>query len=124
MGWLDSAPALDTILAWGGAFTLISGVVGLLWRLIRGACHTGARMNQFMDDWYGEASRPGVDERPGMMQRVSVIEDRVKRMEHELYPNSGGSLRDAVDQANRRLARLCGSECDDPEHHPQPPAGD
>ncbi|MGW7518082.1 hypothetical protein ACWGJ2_21095 [Streptomyces sp. NPDC054796] len=33
-------------------------------------------------------------------------------MEHELYPNSGHSLRDAVDLANDRLARLCPDEPD------------
>ncbi|MFE4972647.1 hypothetical protein ACFRAR_11055 [Kitasatospora sp. NPDC056651] len=45
--------------------------------------------------------------RPGLMERVGGIEDRLTRVEHELYPNSGESLRDAVDLANRRLARLC-----------------
>ncbi|WP_434593219.1 hypothetical protein [Streptomyces sp. A5-4] len=125
MTWFDT-PALETVVMWGGAFTIVAGVVGALWRLGRAASRTGARMNTFMDDWYGEPSRPGVVERPGMMQRVSVMEDRLRRVEHELYPNSGDSLRDAVDQANRRLARLCGSECDDPEHQqpPPPPAGE
>ncbi|GAA2948038.1 hypothetical protein ACFPN0_15370 [Kitasatospora cinereorecta] len=123
MAWFDATPDLDTFLAWGGAFMLISAVVGLLWRLIRAACHTAARMNQFMDDWYGEPARPGMEERPGLMQRVMVIEGRLMRVEHELYPNSGGSLRDAVDQANRRLAQLCGPDCGDPEHHPPSGAG-
>lgn len=48
------------------------------------------------------------------MERVSAIEDRLTRVEHELYPNSGGSLRDAVDLANRRLARLCDPPTDPP----------
>lgn len=66
-----------------------------------------------MDDWAGEEPRPGVPGRPGVMERVSVIEDRLTRVEHELYPNSGQSLRDAVDLANQRLARLCPEPPDD-----------
>ncbi|MFJ7586944.1 hypothetical protein ACIQZO_06030 [Streptomyces sp. NPDC097617] len=106
MAWLDG-PALNTLMAWGGVITLVVGVGGATWRFVRASIRTGTRMNEFMDDWYGEVSRPGVEERPGMMHRVKVIEDRLRRVEHELYPNSGGSLRDAVDLANERLARLC-----------------
>lgn len=60
-----------------------------------------------MDDWYGEPERPGVPARPGVMERVSGIETRLNGVVHELHPNDGGSLRDAVDQANTRLRRLC-----------------
>ncbi|MFC7791440.1 hypothetical protein [Streptomyces cinereoruber] len=120
MAWLD-IPSLDGFLAWGGAITMLTALSGAAWRLIRSGVRTGKRMNEFMDDWYGEQSRPGVAERPGMMERVSEIEGRLKRVEHELYPNSGSSLRDAVDQANRRLEQLCGPYCEDPEHPPPPP---
>ncbi|MFD7964375.1 hypothetical protein ACFV5J_26620 [Streptomyces zaomyceticus] len=100
-------PALDTVLVWGGALTLLVGVGTAAWRLVRAALRLGQRVDQFMDDWYGEEARPGVPGRPGVMERMGGIEDRLGRVEHELYPNSGGSLRDAVDLANERLARLC-----------------
>lgn len=110
-------PALDLVLVWGGAFTILAGAGTAAWRGIRGTLHLGRRVEQFMDDWIGEEARPGVPGRPGVMQRVSGIEERLARVEHELYPNSGGSLRDAVDMANVRLARLCADE----EAPPSPP---
>ncbi|MEV5677086.1 hypothetical protein [Streptomyces sp. NPDC052179] len=38
-------------------------------------------------------------------------------MQHELHPNGAGALRDAVDEANRRLAHLC-SDPDTPDRRP------
>ncbi|MEU2743204.1 hypothetical protein ABZ656_50145 [Streptomyces sp. NPDC007095] len=35
------------------------------------------------------------------------MEERLGHVWHEVYPNNGSSLRDAVDQANERLALLC-----------------
>lgn len=104
-------PALDTVLVWGGAITILGGVAAVLWRAASGGIRMASRMDQFMDDWYGEESRPGMPARPGVLERVSAIEDRLIRVEHELYPNSGRSLRDAVDQANDRLIHLCRDEC-------------
>ncbi|MEW2633328.1 hypothetical protein AB0903_17150 [Streptomyces sp. NPDC048389] len=100
-------PALDTLLVWGGAVTILAGAGTVAWRVVRGGIRLGHRVDHFIDDWYGEPSRPGIPARPGVLERVGAIEDRLGRVEHELYPNSGGSLRDAVDQANARLSRLC-----------------
>ncbi|GGJ72872.1 hypothetical protein [Streptomyces brasiliensis] len=98
--------ALDTVLVWGGVISVLAGVGTVAWRAVRTALHLGGRAGQFFDDWYGEEGRPGVPARPGVMERVAGIEDWLTRVEHELYPNSGGSLRDAVDLANERLSRL------------------
>lgn len=107
-------PALDTVLVWGGAVSLLAGLVTLLWRLVRGLIRFGRRVDDFIDDWQGEPPRPGVPARPGVMERMEgmetrmgVMEDGLARVTHELYPNSGESLRDAVDLANERLALLC-----------------
>ncbi|GGX37779.1 hypothetical protein [Streptomyces chryseus] len=100
-------PALDTVLVWGGAVTMLLALGTAAWRLMRGGVRIAKRVDYFIDDWYGEPGRPGIPDRPGVMERIGGIEDRLTRVEHELYPNSGGSLRDAVDQANERLSRLC-----------------
>ncbi|MEU8870418.1 hypothetical protein AB0D24_04495 [Streptomyces javensis] len=113
-------PALDTALVWGGALSVLAGVGTVVWRGFRGALHFGRRVNEFMDDWAGEEARPGVPGRPGVMERVGAIEERLQRVEHELYPNSGGSLRDAVDLANERLARLCSDEDERGSDDPPP----
>lgn len=112
-------PALDVALVWGGAVTILAGVGTVVWRAVRGMVRLAGRVDDFMDDWAGEPARAGVPGRPGVMERVSAIEERLQRVEHELYPNSGGSLRDAVDQANERLARLC-PELDDCGPAPTP----
>lgn len=110
-------PAVDTVLVWGGAVSLGAAVLTLAWRGVRGMVRVGRRMDDLLDDWRGEPSRPGVPARPGVMERMSGLEGRMggveedlRRIRHELYPNSGGSLRDAVDLANRRLALLCPEE--------------
>ncbi|WP_063762246.1 hypothetical protein [Streptomyces bicolor] len=108
--------ALDTALVWGGAITILAGVLTIVWRAVRGVPHLGRRVHQVIDDWSGEEEGPGVPGRPGLMERVSGIEDRLRSVEHELYPNSGASLRDAVDLANDRLARLLPDE-----EEPAPP---
>ncbi|WP_413808095.1 hypothetical protein [Streptomyces sp. OE57] len=111
-------PALDTVLVWGGAVSLAGGLVTVAWRGVRGVVRLGRRVDEFIDDWQGEPSRPGVPARPGVMERMvglegrmGVLEEGLARVMHELYPNSGESLRDAVDLANARLAVLCPEEC-------------
>lgn len=114
-------PAVDTVLVWGGALSLTAGVLTLAWRGIRGGVRLGRRVDEFIDDWQGEPPRPGVPARPGVMERMGGletrmggVEDDLQRIKHELYPNSGGSLRDAVDLANQRLALLCPEDCSPP----------
>ncbi|MGW6391240.1 hypothetical protein ACWFR1_12225 [Streptomyces sp. NPDC055103] len=115
-------PALDTALVWGGVVSVLAGLLAVGWRGLRALLHLGRKFNNFMDDWAGEPERPGVPARPGVMERMSGMEERLTRFEHELYPNSGGSLRDAVDLANRRLSRLCPDE-EEPGQAPPRPHG-
>ncbi|WP_180930941.1 hypothetical protein [Streptomyces sp. AJS327] len=99
-------PALDVAVVWGGAVTILAGVGTVVWRAVQGTVRLAGRVDDFMDDWTGAPPRAGVPRRPGVMERVAAIEERLQRVGYELYPNSGCSLRDAVDQANERLARL------------------
>ncbi|MGW3166992.1 hypothetical protein ACWC9Q_29860 [Streptomyces sp. NPDC001142] len=106
-------PAVDAAVVWSVAAAAIAGGVGLLWRTTRGARRLAAKLDEFMDDWNGVEARPGVPERPGVMVRLDRIEEqgtehaaRFDRIEHELDPNSGGSLRDAVDRVDARTQRL------------------
>ncbi|WP_309317365.1 hypothetical protein [Streptomyces salinarius] len=115
-------PAVDTVLVWGGVISLLATVVTVLWRAVRALAHFAGRAGQFFDDWYGEEGRPGVPERQGVMQRLGELEDGLAHLRHEVRPNSGESLRDAVDLANRRLARLCPDPEDEGARPPEPPS--
>ncbi|WP_185095587.1 hypothetical protein [Streptomyces sp. CEV 2-1] len=115
-------PALDAVLVWGGVASVVTAVGTVLWRITRGVLHLSRRVEEFMDDWAGAEERPGVPGRPGVMARLGGFEDRMTRVEHELYPNSGGSLRDAVDLANQRLALMCPDPDEEPPPPPAPPS--
>lgn len=47
------------------------------------------KLHQFLEDWSGEAARPGVPARPGVMARLAAVE-------HELKPNGGSSFYDKL----------------------------
>lgn len=49
----------------------------------------GRKLMHFIDDVAGEPARPGIPARPGLMERVA-------RIEHEITPNHGGSMNDAL----------------------------
>jgi hypothetical protein len=117
-------PALDAALVWGGAISVLGTVGTVVWRAVQSVSRVVGRTGQFLDDWYGEDARAGVPERPGVMQRLASLEDGLDHVRHEVRPNSGESLRDAVDLANTRLARLCPDPepgCGDPEPGCGPP---
>lgn len=74
----------------------------------------------FFDDFLGEEERPGVEARPGFSERMSqmeqklekgnekfsIIENKLDRIDYELRPNSGTSLRDAVNRIEKRLEEV------------------
>lgn len=78
------------------------------------------RSVHFFDDFLGEEERPGVPARPGFSERMtnmencmSDVKDRMETMEYklsrvdlELQPNSGKSLRDVVQRIENRLEKL------------------
>ena len=64
-------------------------------------------LREFFKDWHGEEPRPdiGYAGRKGVMARLYDMEQQTKILEaslaavhHEVVPNGGGSLRDAVNR--------------------------
>ncbi|WP_018559286.1 MULTISPECIES: hypothetical protein [unclassified Streptomyces] len=109
-----SGGLVDAILWWGALAAATAAICTVVWKVVRWAVLLGRKVNFFIDDFYGEAARPGVPARPGLLERVSGVEETLAGVVHELHPNDGGSLRDAVDQANRRLRQMC-PDCDQEE---------
>ncbi|MGW2591944.1 hypothetical protein ACWCXC_16995 [Streptomyces sp. NPDC001515] len=95
--------AVDALVIWSVAAAAVAAALGLLWRMTRGVRRIVLRVDEFVDDWHGVPGRAGVPARPGVMARLDGIEERLGRVEHELHPNSGASLRDAVDRVEGAL---------------------
>ena len=61
---------------------------------------------KFIDDWNG------TDEKPGVMERLSIGADRFDKLEEEiasvkaeLFNNHGSSLRDAIDRIEKAITK-------------------
>ncbi len=59
----------------------------------------------FLDDWNGTEGRPGVEAQPGVMERLSNLEngqsalqDQVREVKRELQPDGGLSVKDKVNK--------------------------
>ena len=65
------------------------------------------RVVHLIDDLSGEPARPGHPRRPGLMERVSAVEDGLAVVEErtrELRHNGGGSIKDAIHRVDQALA--------------------
>ena len=113
----------DIISVWPalGAFCLLGFIGAVAWKYPRPPTKG---IEHFLEDWNGEPARPGVPARPGMMQRVANIETSQKntathqiktdtwlekygpiidKLNHEMHPNSGSSMADAVNRTEQSL---------------------
>ena len=83
---------LITVAPWLGAF-FVAAFFGIkLWRCVAPVFRM---FREFLEDWKGEPDRPGVKGRAGVMARLGSIE-------HELHPNSGLSMRDAINRTEKQ----------------------
>jgi hypothetical protein len=85
-----------------GAIGTVAGAVTAVVVTSRWAAVRWRRVSDFLEDWNGEESRPGVPERPGVMSRLAALEADVVTIRAEVSPNHGGSLKDAVERIDER----------------------
>jgi hypothetical protein len=64
------------------------------------------RFIHFLDDYFGEEERPGFDGRAGLQERLRIIEMQVEGISYEMKPNSGSSIKDAINRIEKRLDNL------------------
>jgi len=103
------------VAAWVGAAVAVLTLAGIVWPT---GARIARRIDEVVDDWHGESARPGVPARPGVMERLERIEGATARIEplaggvaaieHELHPNGGDSLRDAVNRVDLRTRQIAG----------------
>lgn len=89
-----------------GTLLAFGATLGALWLMTRPLRSTAKGFEQFLEDWNGVPERAGFDAIPGVPERLRTLErnaraDRalLERIDHELHPNSGGSLRDQVNKS-------------------------
>lgn len=76
------------------------GVVGRVgWRVLDG-------LDDLRDDWRGRPARPGVPAQPGVLERLARQEDALARIDAELHPNGGSSVRDVLNRSEAHLITL------------------
>lgn len=97
---LDNIIMIATIL---GAITAIILFAGKLIKFVKKIIH-------FLDDFIGEEERPGQAARPGFSQRLfnmencmSSVKDDIEQIKIEMQPNSGSTIRDAINRIEKRL---------------------
>lgn len=89
------------------ALVTIIGAVLYIWRQTK---DQRQRNERFDRDWYGEPDRPGVPARPGVMEQLLTLSSNqqvviadVGQIKTEVFPNHGGSIKDAVTRMDLRL---------------------
>lgn len=86
------------VLPAAGALVLVAAALVVIGKGVRWVFATLNMVREFLEDWRGEEARPGYHKRPGVMERLVSLEEHASTVTHELKPNSGLSLRDAVDR--------------------------
>jgi hypothetical protein len=80
--------------------------IGVIWVGLYKATKLVKRFIHFLDDYFGEEERPGFNGRPGMQERMRIIEEELKCVSYEMRPNSGTSIKDAIGRIEKRLDQL------------------
>lgn len=89
------------------------GGPGAIWAFAKKVWPLLRKLNHFIDDWFGEGEREGRPAQPGVLARLQSIEQTqlehtaaFEVIRHELFPNSGSSLRDSADRSEKDIADI------------------
>lgn len=77
---------------------IVGATVGAAVAFFRWVLPLARKVSYFIDDMLGSEARPGVPARSGIMERLQDMGEKVDVVHHEMFANSGASLRD---QTNR-----------------------
>ena len=102
--------ALPAAVPWAGGIILAIPVA--VW-FVKKAFPKLRQISHLVDDFVGAEARPGVPARPGIMERLQTIEAAqgdlqgdMALVKHEVMPNTGTSLNDAVRRTEARTDAL------------------
>lgn len=77
--------------------TSIIALLGVIGRLIYRTSRYLDHLSCMLDAW------EGTPERPGVLERLDDIEDKIKDVQYHVKPNHGGS---SIDAQNRQIAEI------------------
>lgn len=90
----------------GGVIVTGSAVLGLTVRGLVGVFRSARRFFDMVDRVAGVPARGARSAEPGALDRLDDLAGHVGDIRAQLYPNGGGSLRDAVDKTRAELQQL------------------
>jgi hypothetical protein len=88
------------------ALALAAAVLGCLAWAGRKVWRTFRRTQDFLDDWGGHEPRPGVEARPGVMERLQTVEFILGEVRGQVFPNGGHSMRDDLNTLRSDVADI------------------
>lgn len=94
---------MEAFLYWAAGIVTVGGAAAMLWRMLMAGRQATKKWDTFLDDWHGSPARPGRPAIPGVMERLVDLELGLREIRHEVFPNSGASLRDAVDRLEKTV---------------------
>ena len=75
----------------------VIAVIGVIGRLVYRTSRYLDHMSCMLEAW------EGTPERPGVLERLDDIEDKIKDVQYHVKPNHGGS---SIDAQNRQIAEI------------------
>lgn len=113
---MNDIPAIETIIVLASIVTAVTVIIVAVIKLGKFT----KKIIHFFDDFLGEEERPGVAARPGFSERMGHLEDTISKVDErldliefkittidkELQPNSGLSIRDAINRIEKRIESL------------------
>lgn len=93
----------ETIMLWAGAIVALGGAVGVIWKLVSPVARKTRALMEALDlftkDWFGDEGDAVHPRRPGMLERMKVVEAELKH-------NGGSSIKDAVKRIEDKLNKV------------------
>lgn len=95
-----AASALDQFVSRGEAVLALGALVGAFWYALRRLLRFTRKASKVADKVFGD------EDNPGLFDVLDTMQANQHRILHELFPNGGGSLRDAVDAVRVQIVEV------------------
>lgn len=106
--WLDEVSVLAVVLWLVGLVTL-AGFVKKVHDTVRPYAQA---IRDFLTDWQGTPARPGVERKPGVMERLDGQDGQIAEIRKQVTPNHGTSAHDKlarqITHVNRKVDAIFG----------------